>query len=63
MAMNASGYSRLPSVLNFIRRQRESNVYDELKALRLAPGKIIAALGIRTQSTGASRIGGGSGNR
>jgi hypothetical protein len=61
--VNASGYSRLPSAVNFNKLQGGSNVYDELEAPGLAPREVVGALPLRRQSTGASRGGGGSGDR
>lgn len=61
--VNASGYSRLPSAVNFSKRQGGSNVYDELEASGLAPREVVAALRVRRQSTGTSRRGGGRGDR
>jgi hypothetical protein len=60
--VNASGYSRLPSAVNFSKRQGGSNVYDELEASGLAAREVVAALPLRRQSTGSSRGGGGGGS-
>jgi hypothetical protein len=37
-------YGGLSSAVNFSKRERESSLYDELKASGLTPGQVVAAL-------------------